>query len=57
MAYQTPKLDEYGAIDMAYYKKLAAQERSEYLSQMAASLTAKIKSFFHVKLPKLSTNH
>lgn len=57
MDYQAPKLNEHGTIDIAYYKKLAAQERSEYIAQMAVSLKAKIKSLFHVKLPKLSTSH
>lgn len=57
MTYQTPKLNEQGTIDIDYYTKLASQERSEYIAQMAVSLKAKIKSFFHVKLPKLSISH
>ncbi|MCM0612561.1 hypothetical protein KFJ24_08775 [Marinobacter sediminum] len=57
MSNQAPKLDEQGNIDVDYYTKIARQERSEYIAQMAASLKAKIKSFFHVTLPKLSTSH
>lgn len=57
MSYEAPKLNELGNIDMDYYTQLAAQERSEHIAQMAASLKASIKSFFHVKLPKLSTSH
>ncbi|WP_203299796.1 RSP_7527 family protein [Marinobacter sediminum] len=57
MSYQAPKLNEDGTIDMNYYTQLAKQQRSEHIAQMAASLKASIKSFFHVKLPKLSTSH
>lgn len=57
MSYQAPKLNEQGTIDVDYYTKLAVQERNEHIAQMAASLKASIKSFFQVKLPKLSTSH
>ncbi len=57
MSYQAPKLNEHGTIDVDYYTKLAVQERNEHIAQMAASLKASIKSFFQVKLPKLSTSH
>ena len=57
MSYQTPKLNEDGSIDINYYTQLAKQQRSEHIAQMAAPLKANIKSFFHVKLPKLSTGH
>ena len=57
MSYQAPKLNEDGSIDINYYTQLAKQQRSEHIAQMAASLKANIKSFFHVKLPKLSTSH
>lgn len=57
MSYQAPKLNEDGTIDINYYTQLAKQQRSEHIAQMAASLKANIKSFFHVKLPKLSASH
>lgn len=57
MSYQAPKLTEDGNIDMNYYTQLAKQQRSEHIAQMAVTLKAKVKSFFHVKLPKLSTSH
>ena len=62
MSYKAPKLNELNNIDIDYYTKLAAQQRSEYIAHKAASLTAKIKSFFlkpffNLKLPKLSTSH
>ncbi|SHK27198.1 hypothetical protein SAMN05216369_1298 [Marinobacter antarcticus] len=57
MSYKAPKLNELNNIDIDYYTKLAAQQRSEHIAHMATSLTAKIKSFFHVKLPKLSISH
>ncbi len=57
MSYQAPKLNEDGTIDMNYYTQLAKQQRSEHIAQMAASLKASIKSFFHVTLPKLSISH
>lgn len=57
MSYHTPKLNENGSIDIEYYTKLAHQQRSEYVAQMAAALKANIKSFFQVKLPKLSASH
>lgn len=57
MSYQNPKLNEQGSIDVDYYTQLAAQQRSEYIAHMAGSLKAKIKSFFQVKLPKLTTSH
>jgi hypothetical protein len=57
MTHHTPKLDEYGNIDVDYYTQLAAQQRSEYIAHMAGSLKAKIKSFFQVKLPRLTTSH
>ena len=57
MSYQVPKLNEDGSIDIDYYTQLAKQQRSEHIAQMATSLKANIKSFFHVKLPKLSTSH
>ncbi len=57
MANQAPKLNEQGSIDVDYYMQIARQQRSEYIAQMTASLKAKIKSFFHVTLPKLSASH
>lgn len=57
MTYQAPKLDELGNIDIDYYISIARQQRSEYIAQTATSLKARIKSFFHVTLPKLSTSH
>ena len=57
MSYQAPKLNELGNIDMEYYTQLAKQQRSEHIAQMAASVKASIKSFFELKLPKLSTSH
>ena len=57
MSYKAPKLNELGNIDMDYYTQLAKQQRSEHIAQMAASVKASIKSFFEVKLPKLSTSH
>ena len=57
MSYQAPKLNEDGTIDMDYYTQLAKQQRSEHIAKMAASLKASVKSFFEVKLPKLSTSH
>jgi len=57
MANQAPKLNEQGTIDVDDYMQIARQQRSEYIAQMAASLKAKIKSFFHVTLPKLSTSN
>jgi hypothetical protein len=57
MTNQAPKLNELGTIDIDYYTMIARQQRSEYIAQMATSLKARIKSFFHVTLPKLSTSH
>jgi hypothetical protein len=57
MANQAPELNEQDSIDIDYYIQIARQQRSEYIAQMAASLKFKIKSFFHMTLPKPSTTH
>lgn len=57
MTNQTMKLNDRGIIDVDYYTRIGRQQHSDYIAQKAASLKARIKSFFHVTLPKLSNSH
>lgn len=57
MANQTMKLNDRGVIDVDYYTRIGRQQHSDFIAQKAASLKARIRSFCHVTLPKLSTSH
>lgn len=57
MANQPLKLNDQDSVDVDYYIRIARQQRSEYIAQLAASLKGRIKSYLHMALPKLSTGH
>ncbi|MDI9243868.1 RSP_7527 family protein [Marinobacter sp. CHS3-4] len=55
---QNVKLDAAGRVDVAYYMRLAHEQRSEYIAEQMAALVAKVKSLFQGgSVGKLSPSH
>jgi hypothetical protein len=58
MTEQNVKLDATGRVDVAYYMRLAHEQRSEYIAKKAAGLVTRIKSLFQAApIGKLSASH